>query len=367
MGIPIPEFKVLLYGPGLHAAGMRARARFTSGHLEAQGHGMSFKVPAGQLHLKTGGFDGQQWLIVWVDQEGTYSAMLQGEEALAEFIASAPPEIAPRLLKAQKLQAQSKRSFNLGMVLIGLLLLLPVLALGLFWANGDRLAQWAVSRISLEQEQQLGELAFAQVRPSLKLLEQGEALAAVDKIGQRLTAESLRRYRFHLAVDPAINAYALPGGHVVVNTGLLLAVDTAGEMAGILAHEISHVEQRHNLRHLLHDLGWRGVLGVALGDFSGGIWGDLAAHLGQMAYSRDLEREADQSALEVLRRAQVAPHGLETFFAKQASRIGSVSTWLSTHPADDQRLAALRAAISRQPIDDVTPLLVDWERVKVDL
>ena len=328
---------------------------------------MAFKIPAGQLHLKTGGFDGRQWLIFWVSQEGTYSAMLQGEEALEEFIASAPPEIGPHLLLAQKQQTRNKQRFTLGLALLGFLLFLPVLALGLFWANGDRLAQWAVSRISLQQEQQLGELAFAQIRPTLQMLELGVAPAAVNRIGQRLTAESLHHYRFHVAVDPAINAYALPGGHIVVNTGLLLAADSAGEVAGVLAHEISHVEQRHSLRNLVHDLGWRGVLGVALGDFSGGIWGDLAAHLGGLGYSRELESEADREALEVLRRAQVAPHGLETFFAKQSSRTDTLPAWLSSHPADEQRLVSLRSAISRQPIDDVVPLNIDWERVQLDL
>lgn len=328
---------------------------------------MSFQIPAGQLHLKTGGFDGRQWLIFWVGQEGTYSAMLQGEEALEEFIASAPPEIAPHLLLAQKQQTRTRQRFTLGVGLLVFLLLLPVLALGLFWANSDRLAHWAVSHISLQQERQLGELAFAQLRPSLRLLEQGEAPAALNRIGQRLSGESLYPYRFHVALDPAINAYALPGGHIVVNTGLLLAADTAGEVAGVLAHEISHVEQRHSLRNLVHELGWRGVLGVTLGDFSGGIWGDLVAHLGALSYGRELESEADREALEVLRRAQVAPHGLETFFAKQSSRTDAMPVWLSSHPADEQRLAQLRSAISRQPVDDVVPLDIDWERVKADL
>jgi len=367
MGIPIPEFKVLVYGPGLHAAGLRARARFEGSNLAVLAHGVTLTVPAQHIRLKTGGFDGRQWLLIWVVQEGTYSAMLQGEEALEEFILHAPAEIGPQLNQARKDHARTGRRFNLGLGLLALLLLLLLLALGLLWTNADRLGLWAVSHISLEQERQLGELAYAQMRPSLNLQERGQAPAAVAAIGKRLTAESIHHYQFHVAVDPRINAYALPGGHVVVNTGLIQAADSAGEVAGVLAHEISHVEQRHTLRNLVHSLGWRALLGVALGDFSSGIWGDLAMRLGSLSYSRELESEADLGGLEILRRAGVAPHGMETFFVKLAARKDGGPTLLSSHPAGEERLAALRAAIARQPIDDIYSLGIDWEQVKADL
>lgn len=367
MGIPTPEFKVLLYGPGLHPAGVRARARFEDSYLIVFAQNAMLTVAARQITLKTGGYDGRQRMIVWVAKEGTYSAMLQGEEALEAFIQLAPPKIGRQLHQVRKQQALTGRRFSLSLALLALLLLLPLLALGLFWTNADRLSLWAVSHISLEQERQLGELAYDQIRPSLKELSTCHAAEAVEAIGKRLTAESNYRYQFHVVVDPQINAYALPGGQIVVNTGLLKAADGAGEVAGVLAHEISHVELRHSLRNLVHALGWRALLGVALGNFSDGLWGDLATRLGNLSYSRELESEADKEGLEILRRAGVTPHGMETFFKKMAARKDNGPTLLSTHPAGEERLAALHAAIAQQARYDIHPFAIDWKRVKADL
>lgn len=364
MGIPIPEFKVLLYGPSFHPSGTRARARFEGKILAVNARDGFFQVAPELITLRLGGFDGRQWLISWVAQEGTYSALLQSEEALEAFIQMAPPELARQLHLVRKSRASGGRVFWLSLAALALLALL---VLGLLWANADRLSRWAVSHISMEQELRLGEFAYARLRPTLKLIEQGPIASAVTAIGKRLSGESIYSYRFHVAVDPAINAYALPGGHIVVNTGLLQAADSAAEVAGVLAHEISHVEQRHTLRNLMHALGWRALLGVATGDFSGGYWGDMAARLASLGYSRELETEADREGLEILRRARVTPHGMELFFVKLARKQGDTPALLSSHPADEDRLAALRAAIARQPLDDLYPLGIDWEDVKAEL
>jgi len=364
MGIPVPEFKVLLYGPSFHPAGIRARARFEGGSLAVLAHKGSFLVPPHLIHLRAGGFDGRQWLISWVAQEGTYSAMLQNEDALQAFIHLAPPEIGRQLRQIRKGNALTGRRISIGLILLALAVLL---ILGLFQANADRLSQWAVSHISQEQERQLGDLVYAQMRPSLKLLESGTAPAAVETIGRRLTAESTHHYQFHVVVDPQINAYALPGGHIVVYTGLINAANSSGEIAGVLAHEISHVEQRHALHSMVHALGLRALIGVALGNFSGGVWGNLAEQLGSLNYSRELESEADLEGLETLRRAGVAAHGMETFFAKMAERKNTTLHLLTRHPASEERLAALRAAIAKQPSEVITPLRIDWEQVKADL
>ncbi len=364
MGIPIPEFKVLLYGPELHQAGLRARARFEGNILAVIAHGKTLMVPAHRLSLKTGGFDGRQRLIVWVAEDGTYSIMLQGEDALEAFIQLAPREIGRQLFRARNDHTHTGRRLILG---VALLAFLSLLLMGMLWVNADRLSQWAVSHITREQEQQLGELAFAQMRPSLKLAEPGTATAAVEAIGKRLTAESDYHYQFHVAVDPQINAFALPGGQIMVYTGLLKAADSATEVAGVLAHQISHVEKRHALRNLAYALGWRAALGVALSNFSSVIWGDLASRLGSLNYSQELETEADMEGLEILRRAGIATNGAETFFAKMAAKGNAPPHLLDRHPAGEERLATLRAAIARQPTDAIYPLRIDWEQVKSDL
>lgn len=366
MGIPIPEFKVLLYGPSINPAGIKARARFEGNTLAVAAYKGFFLVPPNLITLRAGGYDGRQWLITWTAQEGTYSAMLQGDDALEAFIQLAPEEISQQLRQTRKDHAHTGRRIIIGLTILALLVLS---ALGLFWVNADRLGQWALSHISREQEQQLGDLVYAQMRPSLKPLETGVALRAVRTIGKRLTDWSgyHYHYQFHVVVDPQINAYALPGGHIVVYTGLLKAMSNSGEAAGVLAHEISHVEKRHALRNMVHALGLRALLGVALGNYSGGVWGDLAEHLDSLNYSRELESEADLEGLETLRRARIAANGMETFFAKMTARENALRFLLSRHPACDERLADLRAAIARHPIEDIRPLPIDWEQVISEL
>jgi predicted Zn-dependent protease len=176
----------------------------------------------------------------------------------------------------------------------------------------------------------------------------------------RLTQGSRYRYQWFVAENPEVNAFDLPGGVIVVHTGLLKAADSVGEVAGVLAHEIQHVEQRHALRAMIHELGWRAVLALALGDLSGGVWGDLAGRLGGLSYGRDLERAADLGGLDALRRAGIAPDGMLDFFGKLARREGPGVALLASHPATDERIEALRRAIATRGAYPVHAPAYDW-------
>jgi predicted Zn-dependent protease len=254
------------------------------------------------------------------------------------------------------------------MAILGLAVLAPLFALGLFWLYADDLSQWATDQISIEQEIRLGDKAFGQMQPRLKMLEAGAAHDAVELIGVRLTAGGHKyRYHFYIAEDPQTNAFAMPGGHVVVFTGLLRATESAEELAGVLAHEISHVEMRHTLRNMIHGLGWRAVLGVALWDFSGGVWGDMAGELGSLGYSCDLELEADRAAVQLLRRTGLPAEGMARFFERMGRNGQSIPALLSTHPNDLERQAALNEMVGGLGYYPSQPLGIDWNWVKRDL
>jgi Zn-dependent protease with chaperone function len=341
---------------------MKARAHFEESVLVIQAKGHWFTIQGDRLSLKTGGFDGRQWLLSWYTPSGLATAMLQGDDAVDAFIELAPPAISEELKRARRAHSKRGWGFHLGMALLALFVLVPVLALGLFWVFGDEVSQWAADRVSQEQKDRLGALAFEQIRPSLKLVERGEVRETVEFIGVRVTTGSRNRYVFHVADAPEVNAFALPGGHVVVYTGLLRATQSANELAAVLAHEASHVEKRHTLRNLIHTLGWRAVLAAALGDFSSGIWGDMAAQLGSMSYSRDLEREADSEALIMLRRAGVSPNGLLSFFERMAEHETADPGIWATHPASQERIAAIRKQTALLAPYPSRPITVDWPR-----
>lgn len=368
MSLPKPEFKVLLFGPELPAQGLSALARFEDGVLEMRGPGHWYTAPVKCLDLKTGGFDGRQWLVTWESPAGLFTAILQGDSSMHMFVDQAPEELATRLHLARRRHVSTGNRFRTALIIGGVLLFLPVFFLAWFWMNADRFSQWAADKVSVAQEIRLGELAFQQMRPRLALLPE-DALAdeVVERIGVRLTAGSSYPYHFHVARDPAVNAFALPGGVVVVNTGLLMSADNADEVAGVLAHEASHVERRHALRNMIRALGLRAVMAVVMGDYAASVWGDMAGELADLAYSRDLEREADLEGLNMLRRAGLPAAGMADFFAKMAAREDGEIDLLSSHPASEERLEALRLAMQAGAPYLQQSLDVDWDEVKMAL
>jgi Zn-dependent protease with chaperone function len=361
------EFKVLLFLPGMNPAGIRARLGFREGVLEFNGPGVWLTLLADRVRLRPGGFDGRQWVLAWETEAGPATALLQGEADMRLMRGMAPPALAAQIEQGLKAMGRRKRRFRWLIGLLLLVVLLPILAVAVFWLNAERIAGWVTDRISLQDEQRLGRLVFAQIRPGLKLVEAGPALRMVRELGGRLTVGSAYDYRFYLAESPEVNAFALPGGQVVVYTGLLRLAHGPEEVAGVLAHEVQHVEGRHTLRLLIHDLGWRAVLSAALGDLGGGVWAGMAQRLGTLHYGRDLEREADLGALVRLRRAGIAPDGLVGFFEKLARLEGKGVALLASHPTSEERIRNLRQAIAAQGGYPVRPLVYDWDAIQRSL
>ncbi|MFZ5483085.1 MAG: M48 family metallopeptidase [Pseudomonadota bacterium] len=360
----MPELNARVFAPGLAPAGAAATLTFIGASLRIRLPDHLWSVPAEHLRLARGGFDGSQWTLAWDTEAGPASAHLPAAEAEAWLAQAAPAALQDALGAARQRGQIRRRRFAVALALVAGLAVLPMFLLGLFWLNADRVVGWVVDRVDVAQETRLGELAWAQMRPSQKVIDGGPALAMVERLGGRLTEGSAYRYRWFLVDDPEINAFALPGGVVVVHNGLIRAADTAEEVAGVLAHEVQHVELRHSLKNLLHGLGWRALLALALGDVSGGAWAGLAEHLGGLAYGRDLEREADLGGLAALRRAGIAPHGMVSFFAKLAAREGAVPEFLSSHPASAARMQALSAAVAAQAPYPARPLPYDLKALR---
>jgi predicted Zn-dependent protease len=129
-----------------------------------------------------------------------------------------------------------------------------------------------------------------------------------------------------------VNAFALPGGIIVVHTGLIDA-----------ARRPEHVEQRHSLEAVIRELGLRGLWAAVTGDFGSTIAGKAAMQLASLRFSRDAEREADVQGFETLLRHDIDPRGMADFFGTLAERGGAAPpAWLSTHPPSEARQRELR-------------------------
>ncbi|MCA9284311.1 MAG: M48 family metalloprotease [Phycisphaerales bacterium] len=191
-----------------------------------------------------------------------------------------------------------------------------------------------------------------------------QAQEAVDTIGRRLVssgpaADSPYRFEFHLLADPkTVNAFALPGGQVFITVGLLDRLETEGQLAGVLAHEIGHVIERHGAEHLAKQrltTGLVGAVGVAASDpdrpSSGAQAAAIAAAIGQlinMRYGRDDELESDGWGVRLAAAAGYDPRSMIRVMEilAEASQGQAPPEFFSTHPNPENRIARIEAAIA---------------------
>ncbi|HEY4372610.1 MAG TPA: M48 family metallopeptidase [Burkholderiales bacterium] len=243
---------------------------------------------------------------------------------------------------------------------------LPLLLIGLALWQHERIAGWVADQVPVAQERRVGELLFARTKAQLTLVE-GPAAQMVRDIGARLTRGSTHQYEFYVAHDPSVNAFAMPGGFVVVHSGLLALATTPEEVAGVLAHEVSHVENRHSLRAMIRNAGFSALLRLAFGDTAGLL--GMADQLADLKFSRDDESQADRDGLAALVKAGIRPQGMRDFFRKMAAGEGKLPGWLSTHPGSSERYAALDSAIAKLPASTgAAPVLpYDYAAIRASL
>jgi len=353
-----PTFHARYFAPGLPPAGETVSVRVEPDGLQITlADGSEQVVPYSVIDVQQGGFDQDSLLFVWPDG----SLSLTDPSACQTFLKHVPSELAPQVSRLRQAQAHAQRRTRIGWMVVGLIVLLPVfLALGL-WLQSDRLTEWAIGYVSIETERKLGDLIYEQL--SAGQTPAPEFQKPIQEIGERVARGTPYSFQWHVVSDPQVNAFAVPGGHVVVFTGLIQAADSAEEIAGVLAHEVQHVVQRHSLRAMAHDLGWRATLSLLFGSWGGGAVEGMARQMAGLQFGRSQERAADIGGLAALKQAEIDPRGMVTFFEKLAKKEGGIAL-LSTHPASDDRAAALKAEIERIGPWRHQPLPYDWKNLK---
>ena len=230
----------------------------------------------------------------------------------------------------------------------------------------------AQSGFTPAQEKQLGKLIMREMRQDPDFYDDVEVTDYVSQLGKRLSAQVSglsRAFDFFMVRDNQINAFALPGGHVGVNAGLLLAVQSESEVAGVLGHEISHVTQHHISRMVTMDKStqWVSIAALAIALLAARTNPQLAqasATVGpalvkqqQLNYSRDYEREADRMGLQLIVKGGFDPQGMVTFFQRleRATRIyeKGAPSYLRSHPLTLDRIADMQNRIQDYPYRQV--------------
>ncbi len=356
----MPQFNGVAFGPGFNERGTPLAFEADAGGIRLITHEAADGIQRwSAITLAKSGWDGAQLRLEWTCATGVYALSVADAAAVQALDALA----GSRAVRAAG-RSGATHAWMWGLILVTVVL--PLLLLAALIAQHERVAGWIVDRISIEQEHQFGARMFESHKAGLKLIE-GPPLAMVREIGARLTKGSAHQYEFYVAADPTVNAYAMPGGFIVVHSGLMALADSADEVAGVLAHEVSHVEKRHSLNAMAQSAGLYATVAILLGDF--GRLASAGADLLNLKFSRDHEREADSEGLRLLVKAGLQPQATAAFFRKMAAQGGGVPAFLSTHPASEERFEAIERAVKVLPeAARLAPALdVDFAAVKAAL
>lgn len=227
-----------------------------------------------------------------------------------------------------------------------------------------------VSRVALSEarEDQIGREIMRQIRDSAEYLDDPVLTEYLGNLGDRLVAASPtpgRRFEFFPVRDASINAFALPGGYVGVHTGLISAARNESELAGVLAHEISHVTQNHIARIVdaQKNSGLISLLALAVAILAARSDSQVsqAAMVSAQAYNvqnqlnftREHEREADRVGLQILSATDYSPQGMASFFERLQTQgrlyENNAPSYLRTHPLTYERIADIQGRLSHMP------------------
>lgn len=339
-------------GTAMHPSlGGRAPAGSLSvaaGELRFEGGDVYVQMPISGIQIEAGGLNNEQFLFQHPSRPGW--VLSTGDRlVLDEMAITADPEVQKQISGARRRKLALTKFYIAGGVLLGLI----AAAILLLFFMKSALARAVASRLPPSWEQQFGDAAMDSVRKEMKIIENSKWEAQLDVIRSKLlpgVTNTLYPIQIHVAEASELNAFALPGGHIVVFTGLLKAVDRPEELAGVLAHEIAHITERHVLRKTIESLGLVLVLQSLFGDTSGllAVATQGSELLLQQKFSRDFEREADDVGWRYLVTAKIDPRGMIDFFAKlekDAAKAGSTQLgFLATHPPTRERIERLEAS-----------------------
>ena len=249
------------------------------------------------------------------------------------------------------------------------LAVLMLMGLG-YWFGLPWLAGAAASRFPVSTEVNMGDTMYENM---IRAYDVDERLTAVtNDFAKSIDFKTPYPIRITVVKENEVNAFALPGGRIVVFDGILRKMKTKEELAALLAHEVSHVHYRHSLRNIFRSLGGYLFLSLLLNDINGvvTVLADNSNMLANLTYSRELETEADQKAMAIFKADGLDLTGFVDLFKLLQSAHGDVGSLklLSTHPLTADRQRAAEEMVKGQgSVKDDVGLERKWEAIEREL
>jgi predicted Zn-dependent protease len=273
------------------------------------------------------------------------------------------------------------KKYNLGKNLVALMMSWVMLVLP-FAAIGQTRVTMPKNSYKIQDDVKIGQQASAEVERQMTILDDAEATRYIEQVGQRLVAgipaqfrQPAFTYRFQIVNARDINAFALPGGPMYVNRGMIEAARTEGEMAGVMAHEIAHIALRHGTSQAtkqnnpLNQIGTIGLIlgGAILGGEQGAQLGAVGAQAIMTKYSRDYESKADILGAQIMANAGYDPRDLANMFRTIEQQSGGGSRgpeWLSSHPNPANRYESINREAQQLRVSNPVQNTPQFERIQ---
>jgi predicted Zn-dependent protease len=216
------------------------------------------------------------------------------------------------------------------------------------------LAEFIATKVPPSYESELGENIYEQISSDFEI--DTEKTLAANDFFKALKIKSNYPVKITVVNSPIKNAFALPGGHIVVYDEILQEMQSSDEFAALLCHEYSHVALKHTTRSLFRSLGTYMVLSLVLSDVNGimGVLIENAHNVKSLSYTRALEEEADNNGLDLMIKAHINPQGMINLFKNLKEPHGDeikIPEFLSTHPMLDERIKYIENKNKKKPIN----------------
>lgn len=218
--------------------------------------------------------------------------------------------------------------------------------------------------IPYKYEQKIGERLLAATFPGNQLHEVPEVTELFAGPLRKIIPQEYQNFNVFIVSNLEVNAFAFPGGYIILNSGLFHQASSSEQILGVLAHELAHVTERHGLTALIEKLSLFSLVSLFLGDISGvvAILIDTGSQLLNLSFSRSVEKEADDIALEYLYQLGVSSQALLDFFSLLQKREKKSYSFISTHPLTSERIERLEKK-DLGPLPSTKISLPLWEEV----
>ena len=269
---------------------------------------------------------------------------------------------------------KKKRSRN---TFLGGVLLFFLISSLIFQGIGG-LKRFVINAISIKTEKKIGNLIIDNMKKNGEIVKNEKLTkdlnGLLDFFDPRVIKER-KEMTLHLSRNGQVNAFALPGGHIVINFGLISNSKRVEEVLGVLAHEMAHVTQRHILNNIIDSLGLFTIVQFFVGDFSGvaAVVLTKGQYLLQKKFSRSFESEADRIGFNYLISSGIDPSGLKDFFKflkkESKTKNSKVLRFLSTHPLYEERIKQMDHLFNeanQNSLKKIKKVRYDFDKLKKD-